>query len=266
MTRYAIYFAPSAHSLWWQAGCRWLGRDPETGLELTPYRIPGISADLRARLVAQARRYGLHATLKAPFRLLPGCEQADLLSMAQRFAASFQPIRLHDMGVRPLRHALTLRPAQATSEISTLAQACVSHFDALRAPLEPMDWARRRAAGLTARQEELLARWGYPYTEEEYRFHITLTDSLERLDPAAASAVRRAAEECFAAACVTPLVVDNIAVFVQKDPDSLFRLLRRFPLGAEAVAVNRTGASASPQRARAEYIALHAATSLERPA
>ena len=59
---------------------------------------------------------------------------------------------------------------------------CVSYFDLLRRAPDAAYLAKRRHAGLSARQEALLQQWGYPYTEEEYRFHLTLSDDLLNVD------------------------------------------------------------------------------------
>ena len=44
--------------------------------------------------------------------------------------------------------------------------------------MPPAELARRRAGGLTPRQDELLQRWGYPFVLEEFRFHMSLTGPL----------------------------------------------------------------------------------------
>jgi hypothetical protein len=47
----------------------------------------------------------------------------------------------------------------------------VSELDCFRAPLSEGEEQRRLAAGLSARQRELLNRWGYPYVFDQFRFH-----------------------------------------------------------------------------------------------
>ena len=42
---------------------------------------------------------------------------------------------------------------------------------------------RRRKAGLSAAQEKMLLRWGYPYVLDEFRFHLTLTGRLQPEGP-----------------------------------------------------------------------------------
>jgi phosphonate metabolism protein PhnN/1,5-bisphosphokinase (PRPP-forming) len=228
--RYGLYFSPAVDSPWWNAGCRWLGRDAVSGAEFSQRQIAGVPALLLAKLTDHARRYGFHATLKAPFQLADGFSEEHLITMANAFCAVQRPIVLEDPQVRPIDGFLALRPAGPNNEIGALEMRCVSYFDLLRATPAADELARRRQAGLSARQESLLQRWGYPYTEEEYRFHMTLTDSLAGVDADAAYAIRKAAEDCFAGVGAgAPLVLDALAVFREEQPGSALSVWRRFP-------------------------------------
>ena len=82
---------------------------------------------------------------------------------------------------------------------------------------------------LNAQQEQLLQRWGYPYTEEAYRFHLTLTDDLTNVDIETAAVFREALDDCFAAALATPWQLDGLAVFRETEPGSPFELIARLP-------------------------------------
>jgi 2'-5' RNA ligase len=200
MPRYAIYFAPATDSAWWDAGCRWLGRDPIGGSEIQQPHIPRVSKSMFAKLTSDARRYGWHATLKAPFRLHEGFSESHLDEMAEAFAAVQRPIALDDMQVRQLRDFLVLAPTRVSAEVGALALRCVTYFDILRAAPPAAELSKRRDAGLSEKQEALLQRWGYPYTEEEFRFHMGLTDSLSGVDGDTVHALQRAAEQRFASA------------------------------------------------------------------
>jgi ribose 1,5-bisphosphokinase len=233
MTRYAIYFAPRPDSPWWQAGCTWLGRDPGSGEELATPAVPGIPAPAFRQLTEQARRYGFHATLKAPFRLADGFNEEHLLGMAAAFAELQHPVALHDLQIRSMAGFLALRPAGPIEEIGALAMRCVSYFDNLRAASTAAELVKRRNAGLSQRQESLLQRWGYPYTEEEFRFHMTLTDSLQAVDDDTVHALRKAAEECFAPALLAGApVIDALTIFREERPGMPFAAWKRFPFGA----------------------------------
>lgn len=234
MTRYAIYFAPAPDTPLWQAGCKWLGRDPASGETHAPPAVPGIPAPMFGKLTEQARRYGFHATLKAPFRLAEGFSEEHLLAMAAAFAELQHPVVLHDLQVRSMAGFLALRPSGPLEDIGALAMRCVSYFDHLRAAPTAAELARRRHAGLSPRQESLLQRWGYPYTEEEFRFHMTLTDSLAEVDDDAAHALRKAVEDCFAPALRSgEPVIDALTVFREQEPGAPFSAWKRFPFGAK---------------------------------
>ncbi|MEB0136015.1 DUF1045 domain-containing protein [Actimicrobium sp. CCC2.4] len=222
LSRYAIYFAPASNSPWWQAGCRWLGRDPE-------HQLDGLDATTPLR--GNARRYGFHTTLKAPFRLADGCDEARLQASAQRFAAQQAVLTVPLPAVRLLGNFLALQADAAVPEISALAQRCVVHFDALRAPLTPDELARRLSAPLTSRQQALLQQWGYPYTGEEFRFHMTLSDSLTGVAPTVAQTMAGEASAAFAEAMATPLVIDGIAIFRERENGAPFELMARYGFG-----------------------------------
>jgi ribose 1,5-bisphosphokinase len=235
MTRYALYFSPSSDSPWWQAGCRWLGRDPASGAEYPPPAVAGVSPLMMGKLTSEARRYGFHATLKAPFLLMEGFSESHLLAMAEAFATVQRPIALEDMRVRPLGSFLALRPAGPLDEIAALAKRCVSYFDILRAPPTLAELAKRRHAELNERQESLLQRWGYPYTEEQFRFHMTLTDSLANVDEDTAYALRKAAGKWFdTAARQSQPVIDGLTIFREEQPGEPFSVWRRFPFTGHA--------------------------------
>ncbi|MGQ3281168.1 MAG: DUF1045 domain-containing protein, partial [Shinella sp.] len=70
--RYALYFTPSASDPLTLSAQRWLGRNAFTGATLAQLSVQGFDAATLAGLTADPRRYGFHATLKAPFSLAEG--------------------------------------------------------------------------------------------------------------------------------------------------------------------------------------------------
>jgi len=228
--RYALYFAPEPGSPWAEAGNSWIGRDAERGATIGQDSVPGIPSVLLSQLTSGARRYGFHATLKAPFHLAPGFSEANLEAMAAAFCQAQRRIAVPAMKIKPLDDFLALRPDGAEEEIGALAMRCVSYFDLLRAAPADNELAARRRRGLSQRQEALLQRWGYPYTEEEYRFHLTLSDDLRELDDDAEYAMRRAAEEHFNAVAA-PFVIDRLSIFREPAPGAPFVVWRSFPFG-----------------------------------
>ena len=70
--RYAVYYAPAADSALWRFGSATLGYDALTGEDL-PFAVPpGCDLALWPAFTEEPRRYGFHATLKAPFELADG--------------------------------------------------------------------------------------------------------------------------------------------------------------------------------------------------
>lgn len=232
MTRYALYFAPLAGSAWSEAGAAWLGRNAEQAVVFTQEKIAGIPPLLLAKLTSDARRYGFHATLKAPFHLAEGFSEQHLEEMAQAFCEVQKAVYLPTLQVRPIADFLALRPDPLDDEPAALAMRCVSYFDLLRAMPCDAELAKRRTRGLSSRQEALLQRWGYPYTEEQFQLHLTLTDDLVDVDAEAVYAIRKAAEQHFAPLIAhTPLTIDALTIFREQQPGAPFIAWRRFPFG-----------------------------------
>ena len=233
MSRYALYFAPEQQSRWWLAGCHWLGRDPASPQSMTQIRIPTVMPNVLHRLTADARRYGFHATFKAPFRLAQDCQLDELERALEAFCLQQRPVVVPSPQLEWMGDFLALRPSGDTKMLNQLAMHCVSHFDYLRAPLKPEELARRQQQQLSARQLRLLQHWGYPYTEEEYRFHMTLTDALNNTD--ATTAIFQAAQKHFDIG--EPLIISSIALFHEANPGDEFTLLRRYAFASPEYAI-----------------------------
>lgn len=227
--RFALYLAPPADDPLHGFAAAWLGRDPETGESVTAAAAGGLSASRIAALTAEPRRYGLHATLKPPFRLADGCSEAQLILALEQFAGRRRPFRLPPLQLAALGGFLALRPSAPSAEADDLAAACVREFDPFRASADEGELVRRRAAGLTPRQEEYLLRWGYPYVLEEFRLHFTLTGRVT--DEAERSALLQHLERETKPFTRKPVAVDEICLFVQPAPDANFRIAGRYRLG-----------------------------------
>jgi putative phosphonate metabolism protein len=229
-TRYALYFAPAQASPWWIFGAAWLGRDECDGTTLTQPAVELMGADELHEITAEPRRYGFHATLKAPFRLADGCSFDALVARIKALAVTLQPLALGPLQVATLGNFVALVPSAAPAELATLASACVTELDDLRAPLSAADLLRRQATHLDAREQELLQRYGYPYVLERYRLHFTLSGPV---DAATAQRVRQAvAESVTQLNALAPLVLDRLCLFVEPAPGQAFRRL----LDAEVLA------------------------------
>ncbi|MDM7942218.1 MAG: DUF1045 domain-containing protein [Hydrogenophaga sp.] len=228
--RVALYWAPRPGSALWQAGCRWLGRDAATGERPPQPVVPGIAGDRFASLTAEPRRYGWHATLKPPFRLREGTDLNDLDAALQALAGRFCASPMPALRVEPLGQFLALRPQQEAVAANALAAACVQTLHPLSQPLSADELQRRRRAPLTAHQDALLQRWGYPWVFDQFRFHCSLTGPLDALDNESRHAVVQAAIDLFDP--LPPVRLESIAVFIEPGPGADFRLHRHWELAA----------------------------------
>jgi len=184
--RYAIYFIPEPGTKLAAFGSELLGRDSESGQPVHHSTLMNLSSECLKACTVNAKRYGLHATLKAPFFLKPDFSERDLLERAADFVVGRRPIILPRLELVSISSFLAIVPSSQTTQeqeavknLNTLAAEALSFFDPLRAAPSKQELARRNPQKLSARQRELLAEWGYPYVLDEYRFHITLTDKLE---------------------------------------------------------------------------------------
>lgn len=227
MRRYAIYYAPRSDEPLAAFARAWLGRDPESGAACDQVTVPGISSVRLKEITTDPRRYGFHGTLKPPFHLTGGNE-ANFLKTVQRFAATHLAFEAPPPKLVEIGRFLALTPDNDCRQLDDLAAACVRAFDSYRAPPSATELARRRAAGLTARQDELLARWGYPYVFDEFRFHLTLTGNLDEPERDAVHSILTELTEPY---CRAPLPIRDICVFVQDSRGQPFRIIGRFALG-----------------------------------
>jgi ribose 1,5-bisphosphokinase len=212
--RYALYYTPPPGSAWARFGADWLAQ-PDARLE-------------------HPRRYGFHATLKAPFRLGPRARLDGLIRHLDAFAATRQAFGVPHLAVVRLEDFLALVPAAPEPRLDALAAECVKRFEPWRAPLNAQELDRRRREPLTQRQEALLARWGYPHVLEEYRFHLSLTGPL-----------RGAAPPAVPKPPAGPLPIDAVTLCEEASPGADFRVLHRAPFARRGRLVCIVGASGS---------------------
>ncbi len=205
--RLALYWAPEADDPLHRLGSAWLGRDAETGAPLPQPSLPGLDI---AEVTKDARRYGLHATLKPPFKLR--VSWAEALAAAEGLAARVAPFDLPPLAVENLDGFLALRETAPCPALRPFADACVEAMEHCRAPPDVAELAKRRRAGLSPRQEALLLRYGYPYVMEEWRFHVTLS---RRLSAEEMAVVRPAVTEFLGEAPGLRRRVEAITLFTQ---------------------------------------------------
>jgi len=231
MPRYALYFAPRKGCPWHAFGAAWLGRCAFDGQEVDQVRIDGVEPALLRALTEAPRRYGFHATLKAPFRLAQDTSLTDLIDAVDRFCETQFVIELAQPKVVRMGQFAALAWPDQRDQITSLANECVMRFDDFRAPLAKSEIERRRTAGLTSRGEELLMRWGYPHVLDQFRFHMSLTGPLGSAPVAAVKRLYEAAERGVSRLADTPFLFDAISIFEEPGPNAPFRAVHRSVFG-----------------------------------
>lgn len=221
--RYAVYYAPRPGAFA-DAAAAWLGRDPADGAIKDHPRVPGIT-DV-AQITVDARRYGFHGTLRAPFRPAPGVTEAEIDACLRGLAARLRPVVSSGLGLHDMNGFLALTPLDGGDALGAFGAAVVTATDPLRARLTAADIARRKPERLTPRQRALLERWGYPFVMEEFVFHLTLTGLLpvDRRGP-----VAEALLGYLDPVLPRPFVVEDLCLFAE-DATGLFHLRHRYPL------------------------------------
>ncbi|MCZ8183593.1 MAG: DUF1045 domain-containing protein [Beijerinckiaceae bacterium] len=224
--RYAVYFAPDAGSALSRFGTGIIGYDAWSGLDM-PFDPP-VMAEVNAILNADwhPRRYGFHATLKAPITLADPDGEGALLDFAARYAATARSVRLDGLALEWLGNNFALRPEGDVTALNALAFEIVRAFDPFRAPLTEAERARRLAGKLTPRQIENLDCWGYHYVDADFWFHMTLTGPIA---PERQAEIASALEEAYRRVPSRPVLIDNVTIFRQDSRSVPFRILQRFP-------------------------------------
>jgi putative phosphonate metabolism protein len=224
-TRYCLYFTPPQGGALDRFGSGVIGYDAYSGAAVEPLPLPGANPARRDAAMQDPRRYGFHATLKAPFRLRADLTREGLLGELSAYAARTPPVAVGPLAVRAIGRFLALVPAAPNRDLDLRAAEIVAAFDPFRAPMTDEERARRMSTSLSPRQTALLDRWGYPHVFEEFRFHMTLTGPLtpdlqERWLPALQHLARD----------LEPVTIDALTVLEQADPASRFRVVERVPL------------------------------------
>lgn len=213
-SRYAIYFVPDG--AWGDMGAQWLGWDSRTGEEVSA------GSDLQSMVTDRPRKYGFHATIKPPFRLADGKTAAELSDATRALCGTLRPFELESLQLSQIGKFFALIAPMEQPALRTVADSAVRDLDSFRAPLSEADLVRRRAAGLSERQEALLQDWGYPYVMEEFKFHLTLSGPV-----AAQPGVRNLVAEAVVEALEMPLWFDGLCLLGEAE-DGRFTVIERF--------------------------------------
>lgn len=224
MKRFAVYFAPRPGPFA-DATSALLGWDSASGQPVSQPDLLGLPMPL-ADLTSAPRKYGFHGTLRAPFRPAPSLTGKEVTAAVHRLSLEIAPVICDGLRVENLHGFLALTPVGDTSALSAFAANVVRATNPLRATLSDAERAKRRPDSLTARQLALLDAWGYPHVMDEFRFHLTLTNSLGA-DEAAQTA--RVLSAYLAPTLPKPFAIEDLCLFGE-DAQGRFHLLHRFPL------------------------------------
>jgi hypothetical protein len=213
--RYAIYWTPRPESDLAAFGARWFAE---------PAATSGLGAELATRAVKAPARYGLHATLKAPFPLSEDASEEDLRGALDAFCAmrrapsggAFMPAFFQGF------FGLVL--SRRTADIDWLAAECVTRFDSFRAPGGrsgvPPD------GELSAQEEAFVEEFGYPYVLSAFQFHVTLAGPLGEAE---LNEVAAALQPHLAPFLTAPAVIDSLTLLGELHGGGAFEIVSRHP-------------------------------------
>lgn len=225
--RYAIYYTPPSSDALLKVAANWLGRSAFSGEAVKAPAIRSFAPEEIAKLTQEPRRYGFHATMKAPFRLKDDLTESDLLSALMHFSSAANPVIIPRLVLKGIGPFFALVPEEPVAELNQLANDVVVAFDRFRAPLSDAEIARRRPERLSEAQRHNLERWGYPYVFEEFRFHMTLTGPVEEKDRAR---IERRLDEFFSPLLDDCVEIANLALFVEPEKGAPFEIHSLHPL------------------------------------
>lgn len=219
MKRYAIYYTPPVESALARAAVMWLGRDAFGRKIEAAAGGGGISRQRRVEIIQSPAHYGFHGTIKPPFPLADGRTETELAAALADFCRQRSAFSLPLLVISEIDDFLCLRPAEPCPPLEELAAAAVREFEQFRKSSPPEELARRRAVGLTARQEALLQSYGYPWLLDELRFHLTLTGRIA--DPAERAAVTRDLARRLPASMRSGIPCHGLTLFVEDNGQAL---------------------------------------------
>jgi Protein of unknown function (DUF1045) len=229
--RYAVYFTPRANTQWALAGSRWLGRCIFSGKVFEAPVVEGVTANEFKDAIQEPRRYGWHATLKAPFRLATNqqfASEAALVDAMKDLVSSMQSFTLPPLRVGMMRNFVALRADGDQKRINAVARTCVTNLHYLVQGLDEQALVRRRKANLSPEQDRMLVQWGYPWVLEEFQFHLSLSGPVDGLNLETRAALLNAAQQHFA--IEEDCRFDQISLFCERSPNAPFELIESFDL------------------------------------
>lgn len=225
--RYALYFSPPKDDPLTGAASLWLGRNAFTGETYPAPEYEQLGAAEQFELTADPRRYGFHATIKAPFSLASSVTEEDLMTVAEDFAQRTQAFEIPELVLGQLGRFFALVPGSLHQPLQDFAAKVVRSFEPFRAALSEADMARRNPEKLSDSQRAHLQRWGYPYVMEDFGFHMTLSGQVPETR---AQVMKAILTERFADFIGRPLSISGLAVFIEETRGAPFKVHSWLPL------------------------------------
>ena len=116
-----------------------IGRDAKAGASCDGFSLEGYLPNSWRSMTNDPRRYGFHATLKAPFLLRLDLDVADLFDRVAELARKSSPFDAGELGVGVVaadegRAFCALKPQGALKELPSFEASVVRGLDPLRAP------------------------------------------------------------------------------------------------------------------------------------
>lgn len=222
-SRYAIFAVPDG--AFFDAASAWLGWNSMTGETMAHPDLDGLP-DTPEAITATPRKYGFHGTIKPPFRLAQGLTRADLEKALAGFCEIRPAAQIDRLVIKRLGGFVACVPETPSASLHDLACATVAGLDPFRAPASEAELVRRRKAGLSDTQEQMLKYWGYPYVFDEFRFHLTLSGSLPE---AQAEQLANRLTDHFSPTLPEPYTVDSLCLLGEAE-NGRFHLLHRYTL------------------------------------
>jgi hypothetical protein len=217
--RYAIFFTPQS-GRFAQSGAAWLGWDLVQGCSVAQ---PDSAKVNIAAVTVRPRKYGLHATMKAPFSLADGTTEQDLTDALEAFCAAQYAVALEGLVLSQIGRFLALTPVGDTGDVNALASTVMRSLDPFRAPISQVEFDRKNRSGLSDRQRQLLGQWGYANVEEFFRFHITLTGPVS---DSARNKISQVLEHYLVPTIPAPFIIDGLALCGEGDDDRFYQIAR----------------------------------------
>mgnify|MGYP003623581865 CR=1 FL=1 len=206
--RYAVYYVPHFQSRLYRLGSTLLGRCVDTGKPLPRPDLKSVSAEELALRTRRAWLYGFHGTIVAPFET--DFDEADLSSALNLIVRDFAPFALSGLRLTIMDGSfMAIEPVFMPEELQALERQCVMSFNRFRRPLGESDLVRREP--LPPKLRNNLIRWGYHLVFDEFKFHLTLTDSLPERPEFFLAEVR----SYLGPILDQPLIFDRLALFHQ---------------------------------------------------